>query len=123
MALPFIAGLIAGVAAVSALRSERGRTVIHETGSRLKNVVDEAGNSVRSATDVGRKFLSGAGRKTDQPDVPTAEALVEQAAKPATPRKRATPAAKTVVEAEAKPNPKPKRRSTPRKAASEKAEA
>lgn len=101
MALPFIAGLIAGIVAVSAIRSERGRAVINETGSRLRNAVDGAGNSVRAATDAGRKLLTSAGRKTEEGNTAAAD-VTEKITKP---RKRAVkkPVAKASTEAVAKP--------------------
>lgn len=88
--LPFAAGLIAGIAAVGLLRSERARV----GAARLQDGLREAGESGlnalrRSTTTLRERFAA-------QPDAPpqaTPDATVP-AAKPKSPRKKA--AAKAV---------------------------
>lgn len=114
--LPFLAGLIAGAAAVAALRSDRGRAIINETGQRLRGAVNEAESGVRAAAEAGLGLLRrGVPEATDatpgQPadaSAPSTESEPPSATtRPTRARKRATrPAASeqaAAAEADAKP--------------------
>jgi len=63
--LPFIAGLFAGAAVISALRSERARSVLDDTGSRLRMAVSEAENGVRVAAESGLAMLRRSAPQTE----------------------------------------------------------
>lgn len=58
--LPFVAGLVVGAAALSALRSERTRKTLNETGTRLRSAAHTAEEGVRSAARSGLTLLHGA---------------------------------------------------------------
>lgn len=136
MPLPFIVGLIAGVAAVTALRSERARAAMNETGARLRTAVDDAESGARAAVQAGLGvFRRAPGEATAAPAAPAdpapaaapeapvesapAAAVPEQpvAAKPARTRKRAGQAA-PVPDLEPAAA-KPRRRRSPAKPQSE----
>lgn len=119
--LPFIAGLFAGAAAVSALRSERARSVMNDTGARLRSAVSEAESGVRAAARSGLDRLRRA-----SPDTATAPAEAPAPAEKATPetapaqetkparkparaRKRASPPAAEAAAAAAKPKRAPRK--------------
>jgi hypothetical protein len=96
--LPFIAGLIAGAAAVSALRSERGRSLVNDTGARLRTACGEAASGVRAAARSGIDLLRGATARAatpaQEPIAPSEKtARTKKAAKPA--RRRAAGGGKT----------------------------
>lgn len=98
--LPFIAGLIAGAAAVSALRSERGRALANDTGARLRSAYDDAESGVRSAARSGFDMLRGATSKFVAPERDEAGSAAqadkpEKAARPS--RWRTAAAAKTTA--------------------------
>lgn len=101
--LPFIAGLIAGAAAVSALRSERGRALVNDTGARLRTAYDDAESGVRTATRSGFDMLRGATSRFAAPakdasgDAAQADTSeqVGKAARP--PRRRAAATAKSAA--------------------------
>ena len=123
--MPFIAGLFAGAATVSALRSERARSVMNDTGSRLCSAVNEAESGVRTAARAGLDKLrcaspeAAAEPAANPAEAPEAAASPQAApvSKPARARKRARPpSAEAVVAA-----PKPKR--APRKPKAEETEA
>ncbi len=63
--LPFVAGLVAGAAVISALRSERARSVLDDTGSRLRTVVSEAESGVRAAAESGLAMLRRSAPQTE----------------------------------------------------------
>ena len=124
MPLPFIVGLIAGVAAVTALRSERARAAMNETGARLRTAVDDAESGARAAVQAGLGvFRRAPGESSAAPEAPVesapAAAVPEQpvAAKPARTRKRAGQAA-PVPDLEPAAA-KPRRRRSPAKPQSE----
>lgn len=96
--LPFIAGLVAGAAALSALRTDRAKTALNQTGIRLRAAASEVESSVRTVAQSGLSKLRSA---------PVAEAPAK-AAKPARTRKPATKTAATTATTKpaAKPTPK-----------------
>jgi hypothetical protein len=90
--LPFVAGLIAGAAAVAALRSERGHALVDESGARLRAACGEAGAGVRAAARSGIDLLRSATARAPTPAKEDAApgdhvAQAEKATKPA--RRRA----------------------------------
>jgi len=52
-ALPFILGLVAGAAAVSALRSERGRALLGSSAQQLRQTYEQAESQVGAAARSG----------------------------------------------------------------------
>ncbi|MBA4253339.1 MAG: hypothetical protein C0441_05310 [Comamonadaceae bacterium] len=105
--LPFIVGLFAGAAAVSAARSERARVVFNDSGTRLRQGLEQADAVVRAAassswerlypapcTDAAAQAApsSDAAPAAPQPEAPPAT-LEPAAPSPAKPRRRRTPAA------------------------------
>ncbi|OGS91250.1 MAG: hypothetical protein A2Z95_01980 [Gallionellales bacterium GWA2_60_18] len=88
--LPFFAGLAAGAAAVSALRSERAKRALNETGSRLRTVASGAENSVRAAARSGIALLHRPDSAAEAP----APAAAKKSAKVKTPAVRKPAAAK-----------------------------
>lgn len=96
--LPFIAGLAAGAAAVTALRSERARAALNATGTHL--------SSVRQAAQSGLDKFRRPAAEAPAAEVPAAaEPAVKPARtrKPAAPKAAAEPAAKRAPRA-AKPS-------------------
>jgi len=83
--LPFFAGLAAGAAAVSALRSERARDALSAAGDRLRTVASDAENSARAAARSGLALLHRA------PVAPESQAPAEVAPEAAPARKPAAP--------------------------------
>lgn len=51
--LPFILGLVAGAAAVSALRSERGRALLRSSAQQLRQTYEQAESQVGAAARSG----------------------------------------------------------------------
>jgi len=128
-ALPFVAGLIAGAAAVSALRGERARSVLQDTGARLHTAYDEAQSGARAAARSGFDLMRGC-TTTPAPAVEVESAVEAESAAPPKPVKPARKsAAKTASAKAAAAKPaaaKPvaaKARRAPRKAKPEQAEA
>ncbi len=123
--LPFVAGLIAGAAAVSAMRGERARSVLQDTGARLRSAYDEAQSGVRTAARSGFDLMRGLACEP----APAAEAEPAAPAKPVKPARK--PAAKTASAKTASAKPaaakpaaaKAKAARPPRKAKPEQAEA
>ncbi|GAB1394454.1 hypothetical protein MASR1M60_26180 [Rhodocyclaceae bacterium] len=68
--LPFAAGLVAGAAAVSALRSERAKIVLDATGTHLRGAAASAETQVRAAAKSGLALLH---RKSATADTPPAK--------------------------------------------------
>jgi hypothetical protein len=106
--LPFVVGLFAGAAAVSAARSERARAVFNDSGTRLRQGLEQADAAVRAAASSSWERLrpapctDAAAQAAPSPDAAPAAPLPEaQAATPgpaassppAKPRRRRTPAA------------------------------
>lgn len=105
--LPFVVGLFAGAAAVSAARSERARAVFNDSGTRLRQGLEQADAAVRAAASSSWERLcpapctDAAAQTAPSPDAATAApqpeaqpATPEPAApSPAKPRRRRTPAA------------------------------
>lgn len=121
--LPFVAGLIAGAAAVSALRGERARSVMQDTGARLRSAYDGAESGVRTAARSGFDLLRGvkpapAGEAESSVSATPAAAPAKRARKPAA-RKAATAKPAAVKPAVAKA----KAARAPRKAKPEQTEA
>ena len=67
--LPFIAGLAVGAVATSALRNERTKNALNETGTRLRKAASAAENKVREATKSGLAMLH---RSSEPAEVTTA---------------------------------------------------
>lgn len=113
--LPFVAGLFAGAAAVSALRSEHARSMIDDTGSRLRAAVNDAESSVRTAAQSGLAMLRRSSPETAVGDEESAVAAASPrkapAKKPVRARKSASPppAAPTAPAAKAKPRRAPRK--------------
>jgi len=63
--LPFIAGLAVGAAAISALRSERTKRALNETGTHLRKAASAAESKVRAATQSGLAMLHRPSAPTD----------------------------------------------------------
>lgn len=108
--LPFVAGLVVGAAALSALRSERARQTLNDTGARLRGAAHTAEEGVRAAARSGLTLLRGTAAEAaaEKPLKAPAKAKVARkkpaAAKPAAaqpaapkraPRKPKTPQAET----------------------------
>ena len=119
--LPFIAGLAAGAAAVSALRSERARGALSETGTCLRTAANKAEDGVRAAAQSGLALLR---RVPDEEsavaplDEPTAEPPVKPAAASAAAKRAAKkpatkPAANSAADA-AVPQRAPRKPRTPK---------
>lgn len=96
--LPFVAGLVVGAAVLSALRSERARQTLNDTGARLRGAAHTAEEGVRAATRSGLALLRGA----------TAEKPVKAPAKakPLAKRTAKKPAAKAAAPKRAPRKPK-----------------
>jgi len=96
--LPFFAGIVVGAAALSALRSERTRQTLNETGARLRGAARSAEESVRAATCSGLSLLRGAttedpaGKPTEEAPAKT-KAATKRTAKKAAAARPAKPAA------------------------------
>ncbi len=131
--LPFVAGLVAGAAVVSALRGERARSVMQDTGARLRAVYDEAESGVRTVARSGFDLLRGvqpapAGEAESAASVPPAVAPpattpAKRARKPAA-RQAATAKPEAVKPEAVKPAAaKAKAARPPRKAKPEQGEA
>jgi len=113
--LPFVAGLIVGAAAVSALRGERARSVLQDTGARLRTAYDEAQSGVRTAARSGFDLMRG----LTSASAPAVEAEPAAPAKPVKPARKSVAKAASAKAAAAKP----KATRAPRKAKPEQAEA
>lgn len=111
--LPFVAGLIAGAAAVSALRGERARSVMQDTGARLRSAYDSAESGVRTAARSGFDLLRGvkpapAGEAESAAAATPAAAPAKRARKPATAKPAAVqPAVAKARAARAPRKPRP----------------
>ncbi len=101
--LPFFAGVVVGAAALSALRSERTRTALNQTGARLRTAASEAESGVRAAAQSGLALLRGTVTETPtraksavkrSTKKPAAEKPVAPAAPKRAPRKPKAPEAK-----------------------------
>lgn len=104
--LPFIVGLFAGAAAVSAARSERARAVFNDSGTRLRQGLEQADAAVRAAASSWERpcpasctdaTVQAAPSPDSAPTAPNPEVqptTPEPAApSPAKPRRRRAPAA------------------------------
>lgn len=89
--LPFFAGIAVGAAALSALRSERTRQTLNETGARLCAAAHTAEDGVRAAACSGLTLLRGAtaGKPTGAPA--KAKAATKRTAKKPTVAKPVAP--------------------------------
>lgn len=94
--LPFVAGLVAGAAAVSALRSERAKAALNETGSRLRSAAATAESGVRAAAQSGLALVRRTVAEKAAPEAKPARSAKAKkparkpaAAKAAAPAKRA----------------------------------
>ncbi|MBM4180191.1 MAG: hypothetical protein FJ209_01375 [Betaproteobacteria bacterium] len=123
--LPFVAGLIAGAAAVSAMRGERARSVLQDTGARLRTAYDEAQSGVRTAARSGFDLMRG----LTSASAPAVEAESAAPAKPVKParkpaaRKSVAKAASAKAASAKATTAKPKATRAPRKTKPEQAEA
>jgi hypothetical protein len=59
--LPFVAGLIAGAAAVTALRGERVRAMVDDAGAHLRGAMDQAESAARSGLVLLQRVTPGRG--------------------------------------------------------------
>jgi hypothetical protein len=110
--LPFIAGLAVGAVATSALRNERTKNALNETGTRLRKAASAAESKVREATKSGLAMLH---RSSEPAEVtPAAESVPEKkpsrksaatrtTAKPAVSKTADKPVTKRVSKKPAKP--------------------
>jgi hypothetical protein len=103
--LPFIAGLAVGAVAISALRSERTKSALNETGSRLRKAANAAEDKVRAATQSGLAMLHRSSAPTDEAPAtkpapekkpPRKPAAAKTAAKPTASKSGDKPVAKRV---------------------------
>jgi hypothetical protein len=87
--LPFVAGLVVGAAALSALRSERTRKTLNETGARLRGAAHTAEEGVRAAARSGLTLLRGAAaeKPVKAPARAKPAAKKPAAARPAAPKR------------------------------------
>lgn len=97
--LPFVAGLVVGAAAISALRSERARQTMDSAGARLRSAAHVAEDGVRAAAQSGLALWRGATVPATVAETPAAPPA-EPAAAPAKPRRSAR---KPAAQAAAKP--------------------
>ncbi len=112
--LPFVAGLFAGVAAVSALRSDRARSVIDDTGTLLRSAVSDAESGVRAAAQSGLAMLrrsptSTAGAEETAPAAPEAASPPPAAAKKSARARKSTSPPPDATATKAKPQRAPRK--------------
>lgn len=105
--LPFVVGLVAGAAAVSALRAPRAQAVMHDAGARLRTAYGDAHSSVRQAACSGMERLCG----TTDASAPPATATTAAAAPP----QPVEPVVETAETAEVKPAARPRAARAPRR--------
>ncbi len=74
--LPFVAGLIAGAAAVSALRGERVRAMVDDAGAHLRGAMDQAESAARSGLVLLQRVTPGRGAPPTAGDGGDANATV-----------------------------------------------
>lgn len=123
--LPFVAGLIAGAATVSVLRSERTHAALQATSAHLRTAYEEAQSGVRTAARSGLDRMRGLA----SPPAPAVEAEPAAAAEPEKParrsarRKAAAQPASTGTDSTQPATAKPRAARAPRKPKPEQAEA
>jgi hypothetical protein len=98
--LPFVAGLIAGAAAVTALRGERARSMMSETGERLRAVYGEAQSGVRAAARAGFDFLRAPASAPEPAPAPEADVEAPAEPPPAAPKPKRRAAKRTATGAQ-----------------------
>jgi len=98
--LPFIAGLAVGAVAISALRSERTKSALNETGTRLRKAANAAEDKVRAATKSGLAMLH---RSPTPTEVPSAKKPTPEKKPPRKPTATKTTAKSPAAKTAAKP--------------------
>lgn len=104
--LPFVAGFVVGAAALSALRSERARQTLNDTGARLRGAAHTVEEGVRAAARSGLTLLRGAAAEA------AAEKPLEAPTKAKAARKKPT-TAKPAAAQPAAPKGVPRKPDTP----------
>lgn len=105
--LPFVAGLVVGAAALSALRSKRARQTLNDTGARLRGAAHTAEEGVRAAARSGLTLLRGTAAEA------AAEKPLKAPAKAKAAARKKPAAAKPAAAKPAAPKRAPRKPKTP----------